>query len=555
MANTSPRSLRYVIVALLTMMAASAWAAGDCDQMPKAIGPISGVHPVAAVDAPLTANPTLPEQVELRHWIAVGVTNLDTLVKEAKCRNKSLIVYLNGHAIKDLPLLPGDIKDRLSFRLVRTNGDRPAWGDILGSPSFVTRQLNVTVGIDGEPPLSTASGGPVSLQLTVLTWPPVLAASALFVALLVGFFLLMRHSNILRDAAPPEDAVAIVNGKLNSSKAVTNRGTYSLAKLQAAWWFFIIIGTYLLIGIVTWDFYSTVSSTALILLGIGAGTVVGGTLIDASKDTPEAVDARAKRAAELKSRILLLDATQEYSHLYARQLDALAPPSANLKPLTPEENIKLHALTNLYGPDMVQWLRTGFGATYTAVADIFELKTLYTAIADIFELQTLNQVDEAQAAALPAGAPRTAPAARLISLRATYAGSIADLCQIKALRLAGAAVPAGLGNRRQALPDFASLIPKMSEVAIEMNIAISRYRKLTNQSESWFIDILSDANGVSFHRFQLFSWTLILGGVFVSATYLELNMPVFDTTLMGLLGLSAATYLGLKVPEPTVPPK
>jgi hypothetical protein len=95
----------------------------------------------------------------------------------------------------------------------------------------------------------------------------------------------------------------------------------------------------------------------------------------------------------------------------------------------------------------------------------------------------------------------------------------------------------------------------VSEVTIEKNTAISRYRKLTNQSESWFIDILSDANGVSFHRFQLFSWTLILGGVFVGAAYLELNMPVFDTTLTGLLGLSAATYLGLKVPETTVPPK
>jgi hypothetical protein len=44
------------------------------------------------------------------------------------------------------------------------------------------------------------------------------------------------------------------------------------------------------------------------------------------------------------------------------------------------------------------------------------------------------------------------------------------------------------------------------------------------------------------------------GGVFIVSTFTELNMPVFDTTLMGLLGLSAATYLGLKVPEPTVPP-
>jgi len=137
-------------------------------------------------------------------------------------------------------------------------------------------------------------------------------------------------------------------------------------------------------------------------------------------------------------------------------------------------------------------LRTGFGATYKTIADIFDL-------------QTLNQADEAQAAALPPGTARPAPVAQLVKLRADYAGSIADLCQAKALRLAGASVPPALATRIPTLPDFVSLIPKVSEVAIEKNTAISRYRKLTNQSESWFIDILSDANGVSFHRFQLFS--------------------------------------------------
>ena len=54
------------------------------------------------------------------------------------------------------------------------------------------------------------------------------------------------------------------------------------------------------------------------------------------------------------------------------------------------------------------------------------------------------------------------------------------------------------------------------DLPIEKSTAISRYRKLTMQSAGWLVDILSDANGVSFHRFQLFSWTVILGGVFAS---------------------------------------
>lgn len=37
--------------------------------------------------------------------------------------------------------------------------------------------------------------------------------------------------------------------------------------------------------------------------------------------------------------------------------------------------------------------------------------------------------------------------------------------------------------------------------------------------------------------------------------YQSLAMPTFNTTLMGMLGLSAGTYLGLKIPEPTTPTK
>jgi hypothetical protein len=49
------------------------------------------------------------------------------------------------------------------------------------------------------------------------------------------------------------------------------------------------------------------------------------------------------------------------------------------------------------------------------------------------------------------------------------------------------------------------------------------------------------------------SWTLILAVVFLSHVYRELAMPQFSETLLALLGISAGTYLGLKLPEPTEP--
>ena len=168
--------------------------------------------------------------------------------------------------------------------------------------------------------------------------------------------------------------------------------------IQGAWWFFIIIAAYLFIGTITSDFSNSVNSTALILLGIGAGTVIGSAAIDAQNDT----DAQRKATAE----------------------------------------------------------------------------------------------------AINVGAEIAASTDALLTKR--------------------------LG---------------------------SQLKKLKGESEGLFKDILSDANGISFHRFQIMIWTIVLGIIFVVEVYQSLTMPTFNTTLMGMLGLSADTYLGLKIPEPTTPTK
>lgn len=62
-------------------------------------------------------------------------------------------------------------------------------------------------------------------------------------------------------------------------------------------------------------------------------------------------------------------------------------------------------------------------------------------------------------------------------------------------------------------------------------------------------DILSDGSGYSFHRFQIFAWTLVLGIMFVSSVYNNLTMPDFSATLLGLMGISSGTYIGFKFPE------
>ena len=68
-------------------------------------------------------------------------------------------------------------------------------------------------------------------------------------------------------------------------------------------------------------------------------------------------------------------------------------------------------------------------------------------------------------------------------------------------------------------------------------------------SAGFLRDILGDASGYSFHRFQIFAWMIVLGVIFVSSVYNGLTMPEFSTTLLGLMGISSGTYIGFKFPE------
>ena len=73
--------------------------------------------------------------------------------------------------------------------------------------------------------------------------------------------------------------------------------------------------------------------------------------------------------------------------------------------------------------------------------------------------------------------------------------------------------------------------------------------KMIKMSKGFFKDILSDASGVSFHRFQIFAWTIVLAFIFILEVLAYLEMPEFSTTLLGLMGVSSGTYIGFKFPE------
>jgi hypothetical protein len=98
--------------------------------------------------------------------------------------------------------------------------------------------------------------------------------------------------------------------------------------------------------------------------------------------------------------------------------------------------------------------------------------------------------------------------------------------------------------------DLASKLGEKKDEAAAVGLRLaSTPRPVVSKSAGIFKDLFCDGDGVSFHRFQIIVWTIVLGVVFVNAVQLDLAMPDFDAALLGLMGLSSGTYIGFKFPE------
>lgn len=85
----------------------------------------------------------------------------------------------------------------------------------------------------------------------------------------------------------------------------------------------------------------------------------------------------------------------------------------------------------------------------------------------------------------------------------------------------------------------------------------NRPRHQNSPSQGFFIDMLSDDNGISLHRFQNFVWTVIAMTVYVykvSEITTGCVLPELSDTLLTLTGISSATYLVLRSKENDDPP-
>lgn len=110
-------------------------------------------------------------------------------------------------------------------------------------------------------------------------------------------------------------------------------------------------------------------------------------------------------------------------------------------------------------------------------------------------------------------------------------------------------------------------VARVIDVADQQNEKIIPIQN--NESENFLLDILSDGNGVSMHRFQTVVFNIIFGIWFIASVlsnmgqflavkpcfFVDINhiLPVLDNNNLILLGLSSGTYAALKIAENKTP--
>jgi len=119
--------------------------------------------------------------------------------------------------------------------------------------------------------------------------------------------------------------------------------------------------------------------------------------------------------------------------------------------------------------------------------------------------------------------------------------------QIAAVNTRAALTPDDTANRDSLNKQLQDRRARLAQISQQIQLLTPSTSAHT--SKGFLNDILSDSSGYSFHRFQIFAWTIVLGIIFLSSVFNNLTMPEFSTTLLGLMGISSGTYIGFKFPE------
>lgn len=207
------------------------------------------------------------DDVYLEDWIFIKVCHFDTLREQAgkAVPPKPITLYVQGIDTEVPPSFVDYENGILTFTLHRNAKNNELWHGLLYAPLVdPTSSMFVSVGIQGDKPLPPVQGAPTEVRLQKiydvdnLFWLWVV----LLIAVALGLVIVGAKSDLLRDGPT-------IGGTKQS---------FSLARTQMAWWFFLVLVGYVFIWLVTGD-RDTIPVSLLGLMGISATTALAAVAI------------------------------------------------------------------------------------------------------------------------------------------------------------------------------------------------------------------------------------------------------------------------------------
>jgi hypothetical protein len=407
---------RFALAASLLLAFVPATTSAQTPSPTVSTSPTPGASPVPS-PTPSAAPKVIAVEgnLELDDIVRVKVDHLHEWVMNQKNDASKLVPYINGRAIQgNYPEEINASLNELYFHLEVLPQNKATWVDLLGAPEGRRKPVSFSVGLESpQSPFDSVFEKTNPVTLTVIS--PVYGLIAVVVVLVTLILLiwLARKTNLIRDGG---------------DRVPGERRPYNLGRTQMAFWFFLILASYVTIWLIT-DALDTITGSLLGLMGISAGTALSEAMIDSGK-----------------------------METNANQLQTLSAEKVSLEQTIPELQSQVTAINSKESlqPD------------------------------DTSNRDSLN------------------------------------------------------GQLQTSRKRLAEINQQLQELTPRADAGISK---------GFLRDIFSDGSGYSFHRFQIFAWTIVLGIIFISSVYNNLTMPEFSTTLLGLMGISSGTYIGFKFPE------
>jgi hypothetical protein len=209
-------------------------------------------------------------------------------------------LFMNGVEVKGLDpafkntyqVTGGLPMDALVFTLQRNKTNDTFWRELMGSVVGMHVPVVVSLGeqsADGKSTGLSIVGSPLaasSFQFEVIGPVRLACALAAVIAVISLVWGHARTRTTLRDSYLPQIR--------------PSQQTYSLARWQMAFWFTLIFAAFVCLFVVLWD-TNTITTQALMLMGISGATALAAVEIDSIKDSPADAANRGLQALGLKT--------------------------------------------------------------------------------------------------------------------------------------------------------------------------------------------------------------------------------------------------------------